>query len=85
MFRIALAAVVAIFVTALAATPAAARIRHHHRRAAARAYPPAAYAEAPPRPFMFYPENIEGGVPGNLPFNNQIRKHTDPLNANGGR
>jgi hypothetical protein len=31
----------------------------------------------------FYPENIEGGVSGNLPFNNQIRKLTDPLNANG--
>ena len=26
-----------------------------------------------------------GGVPGNAPFNNQIRKHTAPLSANGGR
>ena len=34
---------------------------------------------------MFYPQDAEGGVSGNLPFNNQIRKHTDPLNANGGR
>jgi len=34
-------------------------------------------------PRSFYPENIEGGSPGNLPFNNQIRKLRDPLNANG--
>jgi hypothetical protein len=26
-----------------------------------------------------------GGVPGNAPFNNQIRKHTAPLSANGGK
>jgi hypothetical protein len=31
----------------------------------------------------FYPEHTEGGVRGNLPFNNQIRKLSDPLNANG--
>ncbi len=26
-----------------------------------------------------------GGVPGNAAFNNQVRKHTAPLEANGGR
>ena len=42
---------------------------------------------APPtqdhRASEFYPQHIDGGVTGNLPFNNQIRKLTDPLNANG--
>ncbi len=28
-------------------------------------------------------ETPPGGVPGNAPFNNQIRKHTAPLQANG--
>ena len=37
-----------------------------------------------PNARMFYPQEIEGGSTGNLPFNNQIRKLTDPLNANGG-
>lgn len=31
----------------------------------------------------FYPDHTRGGVDGNLSFNNQIRKHTDGLNANG--
>lgn len=72
----------AIAASALLATPAAARPRRRHH-AEMRAEPTP--AEAPARPFMFYPQDIEGGVSGNLPFNNQIRKHTDPLNANGGR
>ena len=65
----------------LATPPAEARTRHRHH-AVMRAEP--APAE-PAQPRMFYPQDIEGGVSGNLPFNNQIRKHTDPLNANGGR
>ena len=69
-------------VTFVATLPAAAGMRHR-RHATAVAAP--AQAEALSRPSMFYPENVEGGSPGNLPFNNQIRKHTDPLNANGGR
>ena len=38
-----------------------------------------------PAPSRFYPEEIEGGSRGNLPFNNQIRKLKDPLNANGAK
>lgn len=53
------------------------------RRRAREAAEPA--PAAIPNTRMFYPQQIEGGSTGNLPFNNQIRKHTDPLNANGGR
>lgn len=80
--------------TVLAATIAAALVlvcivsteagTHRRHRAATRAAPQA-YAAAPGTPYMYYPQDIAGGVSGNLPFNNQIRKHTDPLNANGGR
>lgn len=67
----------------LAAPAAAARTRYaRHRVMRAAAPPPPA---APAQPFLFYPQDVEGGVSGNLPFNNQIRKHSDPLNANGGR
>ena len=65
----------------LASPPAEARARHRHRTEMRVEPIPA----EPAQPRMFYPQDIEGGVPGNLPFNNQIRKHTDPLNANGGR
>ncbi len=73
----------AIAASALLAPAAEARPRRRHH-AVMRAEPAPAAAPAQ-QPFMFYPQDIEGGVPGNLPFNNQIRKHTDPLNANGGR
>ncbi len=63
-----------------AAAPASARIRHYRHDSPA----PAAYAPEP-RPYSFYPYEIQGGVSGNLPFNNQVRKLSDPLNANGGR
>ena len=66
----------------IVAPPAEARTRRHHRTVM-RAEPD--LKAAPAQPQMFYPQDIEGGVLGNLPFNNQIRKHTDPLNANGGR
>ena len=56
---------------------ALAHVRHRHVAKA-----PLAVAPPPPAP-SFYPENIEGGSPGNLAFNNQIRKLRDPLNANG--
>lgn len=62
----------------LASGPAEARVRHHRIAAA----PPVTVAP-PSRGSSFYPENIEGGSPGNLAFNNQIRKLRDPLNANG--
>lgn len=65
----------------LVATPSADAHRHH---VVMRASAPAP-VEAAPQPTMFYPQDVDGGVSGNLPFNNQIRKHTDPLNANGGR
>ncbi len=59
---------------------AAARVRHHRHQLAA-----TPTVDVPPQPaFSFYPETIEGGSRGNLPFNNQIRKLRDPLNANGG-
>ena len=83
MSRFILPAMMAVAVPALLAMPPAeARTRHRHH-AVMRAEP--APAAAPPQPFMFYPQDVEGGVTGNLPFNNQIRKHTDPLNANGGK
>ncbi len=83
MSRFILPATTAVAALALLATPPAeARARHRHH-AVMRAEPVPAAASV--EPFMFYPQDIEGGVPGNLPFNNQIRKHTDPLNANGGR
>ena len=82
--RLILSAVAAAATLAvLSASPATANPNHRRRHAVMRSAP--GPAEAPGRPFMFYPQDIEGGVPGNLPFNNQIRKHTDPLNANGGR
>ena len=61
----------------LVAACAPSEARRHHRTP----------ATTPPQaaPHEYYPQNVEGGSPGNLPFNNQIRKHTDPLNANGGR
>ena len=66
----------------LAADPASARTRHHHHTGLASST--AAYT--PQRaPESFYPYEIKGGVSGNLPFNNQIRKLSDPLNANGGK
>lgn len=70
-----------VAVVGLAASPSLARSRRHHHAAAVRRTAPDPQAA----PFMFYPEHIEGGVDGNLSFNNQIRKHTDPLNANGGK
>lgn len=82
MSRFILPAMTLTATLALFAMPAAeARTRHRHQ-AQMRAEPTLA---EPAQPRMFYPQDIEGGVPGNLPFNNQIRKHTDPLNANGGR
>ena len=84
MLRSILSAAAAVAVSVLfVAPPAEARIRHRHR-AVMRAAPQGPVATAG-QPFMYYPQDIEGGVTGNLPFNNQIRKHTDPLNANGGR
>ena len=69
----------------LIAIPSAhARTHHHRHHAVMRAAPPPS-VQAADKSFMFYPQDVEGGVSGNLPFNNQIRKHTDPLNANGGR
>lgn len=73
-----------VWIVALATlvVPAAAAPRHRRHRPA----PPPAQALRPmqaPQAFEFYPQNIEGGVSGNLPFNNQIRKLRDPLNANG--
>ena len=64
-------------IVALSASAGMARPRHHHAAAAP--------AQQPAAPHEFYPEHVEGGVTGNYTFNNQIRKHTDPLNANGGR
>ena len=66
----------------LAAGTASARTRHHHHTGLA----PSAAAYTPQRaPESFYPYEVKGGVSGNLPFNNQIRKLSDPLNANGGK
>ena len=78
------ATLLAAAITAATLTPAHAAVRHGRRHRAAQAAPLPTEATAAPQPFMFYPQNVEGGVAGNLPFNNQIRKHTDPLNANGG-
>ena len=95
--RLSLTRVYAVLLAAGALVPAgsgasAARTRHHrhgsgHAHPLLRPPPPPAAPVATPGPATheFYPENVEGGVPGNLPFNNQIRKFTDPLNANGGR
>ena len=71
-----LVGLVAVALVASIPTSAPARVRHRHRV-------PAPRTAAPSPPASFYPETIEGGSPGNLPFNNQIRKLTDPLNANG--
>ncbi len=62
---------------ALMAGPSLARPRPRHTTVAP--------AQQPSAPHTFYPEHVEGGVTGNYTFNNQIRKHTDPLNANGGK
>lgn len=80
---------------ALLAAGGPALARHRHRRPAYRHHSAAArpaerlpapqVAADPGSPVEFYPRDIEGGVPGNLPFNNQIRKLTDPLNAFGGK
>lgn len=94
--RLSLTEVFAVLLAAGALVPAgsgasAARTRHHrhgsgHAHPLRRPPPPGAPVATPgPATHEFYPENVEGGVPGNLPFNNQIRKFTDPLNANGGR
>lgn len=83
---LAAAATVLTGVTALCAVATPASARKHHRRvtvAPAPYPPPTARVEARAPPFSFYPNEIEGGVSGNLPFNNQIRKMKDPLNANG--
>ena len=85
MSRNILPAMAAASVLALLATSAVEARARHGRHAVMRAEPAPVAAPAPAPPFMFYPQDIEGGVSGNLPFNNQIRKHTDPLNANGGR
>ena len=79
------AAAAASALVLVSALPAAAGTRNRHHHTSMRAAAPPAPAEAPARPFMFYPQEVEGGVSGNLPFNNQVRKHTDPLNANGSR
>ena len=74
LVRIALLAAV----SAPVATFATGRPRHRPR-------PPKATL-APRDPASgFYPEAIDGGVTGNLPFNNQLRKFSDPLGANGSR
>lgn len=72
----------AFFVCTLVATTADASARHRARHAKPASMPATLPA---PQTRMYYPQDIEGGSTGNLPFNNQIRKHTDPLNANGGR
>ena len=66
----------------VAAGNASARTRHHHHAGlapAAAAYTPGGSHES------YYPTDVKGGSPGNLPFNNQIRKLSDPLNANGAK
>ncbi len=83
MSRFVLPVTIAACAMALLAAPAAAAATRHARHRVMHAAPPPPAAPAPS--FMFYPQDVEGGVSGNLPFNNQIRKHTDPLNANGGR
>ena len=84
MSRFVLPVTIAACAMALLAAPAAAAATRHARHRVMHAAPPPPPA-APAPSFMFYPQDVEGGVSGNLPFNNQIRKHTDPLNANGGR
>lgn len=74
------ACLVATAAIATCVSSAEARVRHHHHVMPA---PETPYAAAP-RPHQFYPEEVENGVRGNLPFNNQMRKFSDPLNANGG-
>ncbi len=75
------AAIAALLLVANSSADARPRHRHHVMMRASAPAP----VEAAPQPTMFYPQDVDGGVSGNLPFNNQIRKHTDPLNANGGR
>lgn len=70
-------------VTIVALQPAEARSKHRRLQAIERPVP---YKKLPiPYSYSYYPEEVEDGVSGNLPFNNQIRKFKDPLNANGGR
>lgn len=68
----------------LAATAVPAAAQNHpvrHRKLA----PAPVIAPQRTVPYSYYPNEIEGGVSGNLPFNNQLRKLSDPLNANGGK
>lgn len=76
-----LTAVLAALLLLAVGGPVAARHRHHHRDAPVAEVPPPGVRSQVP--YSFYPNDIEGGVHGNLAFNNQLRKLSDPLNANG--
>lgn len=62
------------------AAPPRAGSQQHRHDVLMRA--PAADAPARTR-YNFYPDEIGGGVSGNLPFNTQLRKLADPLDAYG--
>ncbi len=77
-----LSAVVAVVALGWTASGAdAARARHLHRRAPVRHVPAPAVEQGPAAgPAR---ASRDGGVTGNLPFDNQLRKFSDPLGANG--
>ena len=73
-FPIVLATIAVTFVTSPVAAQEQARPSSESGRTAAETYDVTTMGRLPTPP---------GGVVGNAPFNNQIRKHTAPFEANG--
>ena len=80
---IAAAAALAGMAALVAGGPAGATTKHHRHHHVVMRAPAIVAAPQAETPYSFYPNEIDGGVSGNLPFNNQLRKLKDPLNANG--
>ena len=80
-----LPALLAIIVAGTAACAAPASARPVHHRSSIRHVGQAARVEQGPveQKSVAVPPYERDGVPGNLPFNNQLRKFSEPLSANG--